>query len=613
MSLSPGKWHELVPTGLEENVRFRLRLLAAAERSEALRDDLLAVCREDIIFWINAFVMTFNPRRKAGDQVKPFVCWDYQKEALLKRPGGLVWCYERDKDCVVEKSRDMGATWLFLLLEDWLSIFHDYGQWLNVSRSEAAVDDASPDSLFWKLRFVHRHLPGWMLGEVKDQSMHLEFRRTRSVIGGEASTGRAGVGGRASGIFVDEFSQIKEAKQVRERTANTSDCRFFNGTHLGVGTEFYNLTQTPEITKVVMHWSRHPEKNRGLYRFDPDRPTVPDILDKSYEFPPGYQFVLDGTPVGGPFPGVRSPWYDTKAKAVGNVRAVAMELDINPQGAASQVFDPLLVRDLRLTTARPPVWVGDAEVADGRVTRMVRRDGGKLNLWCMTGADGRPAGVGRCGAGADVATGRGATPSCLFMVDSKTGETVLEYTDAWIKEAPFGELAVALCRWFGDPLLCWETPGAGLSFGDKVVELGYGHIYYKQDEFNTVKKPSTVPGWNNNPNGLLFLLNDLQAAMKERRLIVRSDLALEETLVYEYDAAGFPTNGKAKRGSGVDPSGAGANHADRVLALALANFMVKKMGQAPPEPEPEPEVPVNSLAWRRRLHEDRWAREEEWA
>ena len=336
--LSTGEWYKKVPIEPVANVQFRIKLLKACAADPVLRAGILEICRNDLIFWIACFAWQFNPKKKGVDAVGPFIPWDFQIEGFLSRPDthgkkGILWAYENDRPMVVEKSRELGASWCFLLFQVWLCLFQKHVQCLNISKSADAVDDKSPDSLFWKIRHIHEHLPDWMKGEIVQEKFYFGYRKTKSHNTGVASTGRAGVGGRASVIFIDEFSQIKEATEVRQRTAGTSDCRFFNGTHLGVGTEFYNLTASPEFPKLVWHWSQHPEKKKGLYHYDQVTNKVA-ALDKTYQYPPDFKFVTDGLPTGGPFPGLRSPWYDWKVIDIGNPRGVAMELDIDPKGAA---------------------------------------------------------------------------------------------------------------------------------------------------------------------------------------------------------------------------------------------------------------------------------------
>ncbi len=592
--------------------------MGVAGRNKRNRKALLEECKRDILFFINSFVWQFNPKKKDDNRVGPFITWDFQERALLDRPEttgrkGILWCYEHDRTAVVEKSREMGASWLFLIFQVWIGLFFQRTQCLNISRNADAVDCASPDSLFWKIRFIHEHLPDWMKGEVVQQSMYIEYKRTRSVNTGEASTGRAGVGGRASVIFIDEFSQIKEDLQIRQRTANTSDCRFFNGTHLGTDTEFYNLTQSPEIVKIVMHWSEHPDKKKGLYRFNTETNQV-EILDQSYRFPEDYKFVRDGTPTGGPFPGLRSPWYDWKCNDIGSSRGVAMELDINPSGSVSQFFDPLVIRDLIGAYAKPPYWEGDLRHDRdlGKPLDLESRENGPLRLWFIPDDKGKPP-PGIYAIGADVASGSGATPSCLSIGNCQTGEKVGEYVNSRIEPNDLAPLLVALAWLFKSPSgegakIAWEIPGPGQALGKRVVDLGYRNIFFREGhELNP--KITTIPGWTSTAQNKRVLLEDYRSALRSRQFLNRSYEALAECLSFRYTSQG--TIEHSMEANVQDPSGARLNHGDRTMADAIQWKLSKAhwVGKARARKE---EVPVLSLLWRRNLAEKKDREATEW-
>jgi hypothetical protein len=616
--ISPGKFHLKVPRDPVKNVKFRLALLRAAEKDVLLQRAIMEGCRRDILFFINAFVIQFNPKKK-GRAVGPFITWECQEGALLDRPDttgkrGILWYYENDKSCVVEKSREMGASWLFLIFELWLCLFHDRVQLLNISRSADAVDCKSPDSLFWKLRFMHEHLPDWMKGKIVEQKMYLEYKRTKSVATGEASTGDAGVGGRASVIFIDEFPKIKEAQEVRQRTANTSDCRFFNGTHLGVDTEFYRLTRSPEIGKIVLHWTQHPEKRKGLYRVGAN--GGPEILDKSYEYPPDYRFVLDGSPTGGPFPGLRSPWYDAKVHDIGSARGAAMELDIDPKGSDSQFFNPIVIRELIDTYCCPPFWEGDLEYDRdlGRPKGLVHRAGGPFKLWMMPDAEGKPP-YGRFAIGADVASGTGATPSCIALGNADTGEKLLEYANPFIEPRDFGVLLVALAWLFRTEegqgaFLGWEIPGPGITTGKTVMELGYRNVLTRGGDFAGYARGDAQPGWANSAKTQRELLEEYRTALRLGEFVNRSESAMDQCRSFRFASTGAVEHAEI---AGVDdPSGARMNHGDQAMADAILNKMLKQLGRSEFVKATE-ETPVGSIQWRRNLREQARKDELAWA
>src|SRR5262249_51188191 len=87
------------------------------------------------------------PRKPAGKRDLPFVTWDYQDEALLTLHANL-----GIKDVGIEKARDMGASWmcLLLLLHAWQ--YQPASSFMIVSRNETFVD-APGDSDCLAFRF----------------------------------------------------------------------------------------------------------------------------------------------------------------------------------------------------------------------------------------------------------------------------------------------------------------------------------------------------------------------------------------------------------------------------------------------------------------------------
>lgn len=507
----------------------------------------------------------------------------------------------------------MGASWLCLLILVWFFLFHSNKKFLVVSRNEEAVDKpGEPDSLFWKIDFVLEFLPDWLKSKkIKRLKRVFENPARRNYTTGQASTGKAGVGGRATGMFVDEVSQIEEAEELINRTDHTTECRIFNGTHLGVGTAFFKLTSGEiPINKVVMHWSEHPDKNRGLYAYDPERPTQPLILDKTYPFPPDYPFVLDGTPSGGPKPGVRSPWYDKKVKGK-DKRAVAMDLDIDPQGSASQFFDPVVIHGLIRSGCRPPFWQGELEYdrESALPKKLVAMRNGLIKLWLHPTPDGGIP-MGRYGAGGDVATGTGATPSTLSVVNGQTGRKVLEYANARIQPQDFAIFCAAILRLFRDDngteaLFAWEQAG-GTIFGPTFITTGYRNYYKKSDPFKDKfarTKIHDTPGWYPNPRAKNLLFSEYRMALSDKKFENPSEGALLQTLDFEYEkGTGNVIHSGEKAAS--DPSGARINHGDIATADALAWMVAKTLGWEGPEEEPPTRILPNSLAGRRRMYED---------
>jgi hypothetical protein len=603
-------WYPKVPKVSRTNCRFRLGVIRAARKDKKLQALLRQACSQDILFYISTFVLQYNPLRK-GIEDGPMIPWAFQERFIYKIPSvpwpgedslfindaGILWCIENDKSLLISKSRDMGISWWCLLVLDWLAMFKRRQQFLCISRDQAAVESKSPDSLFWKLDFLHEHLPKWLCPSIDRTKNFLGYEDTQSTITGAASTGLAGVGGRATAMLIDEFAMIREDSEVRQFTASTTGTRIFNSTHRGLDTEFYKLSQQPETFKHHIHWTLHPDKVAGLYVSG--QPAL--VLDKTYSFPESFRFVMDGAPVGGPRPGVRSPWYDRKCLEIGSDRGVAMDLDMNPSGAVSQFFDSMLVHLLERTYCQPPWWEGelDYDKATGEPKAFVRNSGGRLRLWCNLGIDGRPP-LGKYGAGADLSAGSGASNTCLSIAAAETGDKVLEFVDPKLGPNEAAELFMAICKMFTDEygqgaLLAWEITGPGGYFKKRLVdELKYPYIYCYTHDLNMRPTQTDRPGFHTSVKTKRLLLDEYATALRKREFLNRSKTALEECLSWRYkDNGDVEFGGMASK----DPSGARDNHGDRVIADALCNKMIRIIGtRKPVEEKKGPEI--LSPAWR---------------
>jgi hypothetical protein len=143
----------------------------------------------------------------------PFVTWEGQDTYLAK----LVECVDRQVPLAVPKSRDAGASWGAIYVADWLWRFHQYFHTGLSSRVGDLVDSKSPDSLFWKLRFVQKWLPNVAVAQgvepkTHDTEMHLQNPETNSIVSGHPTTKDIGVAGRC-GLFVfDEYARVPNAR-----------------------------------------------------------------------------------------------------------------------------------------------------------------------------------------------------------------------------------------------------------------------------------------------------------------------------------------------------------------------------------------------------------------
>lgn len=612
--LSPGQYHKFVSRDPKKNVQQRLKLYKALKDNPELQKGIREICKRDILFFVLLFVWQVNPRKK-GHEVGPFVLWDFQDEAILK----ILRHLNRDTDLLIEKSREMGASWLCLIVMVWCCLFHSWKKFLCISHTEQAVDrEGDSDSLFWKINFMHQKMPNFLTRGVQKLKLRFNYPATDSSITGASTSERSGVGGRATGIFLDEFSKQKDDYAILGQTADTG-CRIFNGTHYGTEQAFFELTQRVDLSKLVMHWSQHPDKRRGLYRYNPVTKLV-EQLDPAYRYDPEYRYITDGTPNGGPCPGIRSPWYDAECRRRVNARDIAMHLDIDPQGSVTQVFNPATIRELIFEKCRPPLWEGEL-IYDSRggVGELFRKPGGPIKLWIELNQRWLPE-EAEYGAGVDCALGTGNTPSCLSIISGKTGWKVLEYQNAMINPQDFAVFCVSLCKLFANEagsgaMLAWEKAGPGTLFGRTVKDLGYVsriHMPLAEDKLGRART-ELVMGFNPSSKEKDALIKSYQYALERRFIINFSEHAMLQTLVFRIGPSGnIEHPHETVKFGKQSPDQARINHADMVFADSLAWMMAKPyyMGMAAPKKEEKPVVKPNSMQGRREARRLRELEEE---
>ena len=103
-----------IPKDLTANLEYRRSLLSVAGRSKDAAKDLWIASSRDLLFYVNAFCWTYDPRQKNGSI--PFITYEFQDELMMD----LVDRIENGGDLIISKSRDMGASWCILTVYEWL-------------------------------------------------------------------------------------------------------------------------------------------------------------------------------------------------------------------------------------------------------------------------------------------------------------------------------------------------------------------------------------------------------------------------------------------------------------------------------------------------------------
>lgn len=256
-----------------------------AERLKKLREDpsLLSGVKEFYkdhpAEFVNDWGMTFDPRNpeRGLPATVPFLLFPKQADFLN-------WLRDRwlgREDGLVEKSRDMGLSWLCVAFGAWMFLFHPGTVVGFGSRKEEYVDKlGDPKSLFWKLRQFINLLPIEFRPEGWDEKKHSPHMRVINPENGSAIVGEAGDnigrGNRTSVYFKDESAFYERPETIDAALSQTSNCKIDVSTPNGNGNPFYRKRHGGKIKVFTFHWRDDPRKDQAWY--DKQRETLDPVI-----------------------------------------------------------------------------------------------------------------------------------------------------------------------------------------------------------------------------------------------------------------------------------------------------------------------------------------------
>ena len=593
---TPRIWRDPV-TGLDvpkvphENLQWRARMLRDAEGDEGFQRDLLAACRDSILYWANAFAFTFQLRdfSETGESIQvelvnaPYCTWSIQDRHILEIEKAINIGY----DLLTDKSREMGASWDHILALEHQFLFREDRMFLEVSRTEDYVDGSdNPKSLMWKHRYLRKYYPTWMKPPIQDVIMHMTNLSNGSKIDGESANANAASGDRRTAVLLDEFAKVESGTRIRWATSDVTSCRLVNSTPAGPGTEYSKWKKSGQIKVFVMSWWDHPAKGVGRY-------LVQDPTTKTWK--------------------IRSPYYDKQADRR-SPQEMAQELDRDDIGSGSTFFDSQPIEQHRALFAKPPTFTREFDfirgVAQDAMPGIIARSQlnqirvGKCGPWRFwtPHVSGRLDQTKTYTLGVDISRGQGASNSVVSVLCNETREKVAEYADANTPPYDLARIVAAAAVWVGGarsgghPLVIWEANGPGWDFGRQIVRvMQYPNFYTDKTAGTITEKGRKKYGWHSTREKKEQLMGILRRAYAHGGIINHSAEALDEALTYVY----YTDGGLGPAEFTKESEAARLTHGDRVIADALILLGVEGMPQARAEEASMP--PGRSLGFRRRM------------
>lgn len=259
-----------------QKLRARVQNLQEMHENDFVRAErLLEVYAVDPIRFIEDFC--FIKFTEYDAQPKPFFLFEYQKNIIRK-----IQDFENsneDIDCLIDKPRGMGLTWLLVTYLTWRWLFTPNFSAFILSRTESEVDDgtAMPDaSIFGKIRWQVSMMPDWMKpqgfkakanhGTSTDSKLKLLNPQMRSSIIGSSTNSSAGRSKRFSFIFVDECFYVEKFQEVYRSLTSVARMKVFVSTTVESATaKKFMETAKQAGTYIPLTWRDHPFKDEKWF------------------------------------------------------------------------------------------------------------------------------------------------------------------------------------------------------------------------------------------------------------------------------------------------------------------------------------------------------------
>jgi len=300
----------------------------------------LLLASRDPVFFVNEFCWTYDPR-----EANPFLPFDLypDQEGVLRFLADLV---NRGVDGVLEKSRDMGATWLTAAVAVWLWLFRPGAAVGFGSRKLELVDKiGDPKAIFDKIRTIIRNLPPWLMQakcpgfdpKVHDNHCKIINPNSKATITGEGGD-EIGRGGRTLIYFVDEAAFLARPHLVDQALTANSFCKIYLSTPHGGNNPFAVKRLSGKYPVFTLHWKSDPRKTHwaivpieweGTIDSDGDLELGEYVhsygLSNPPEAPDGYKIIY--------------PWYEGLVLREDPI-TVAQEYDIDYAASLEGVIIP---------------------------------------------------------------------------------------------------------------------------------------------------------------------------------------------------------------------------------------------------------------------------------
>jgi hypothetical protein len=600
-----------VPLTHSANLNYRKLILRRCEVDPRFRAKIFDECSNDLIFWIStfAYALKFFEIDEKGEsstttsKMRAFLPWPAQILLLRKIESAI----KNGDSFLLEKSREVGASWMYLLVFTHFLIFKKGIQISLLSRVEDDCDsllgdvkaypriiNSDPATLLGKIDYVLHMCPAWMLPRLSRKRLHVINNDGGGRIDAAASGSYSLSSQRRDAIFYDEAAKNENFQSIWEQTTDVALCRLPCSTPIGRGNYFGKLRFSAQIAVETFGWWHSPEKAFDL---------------ESIESNTGIWKLT-------------SSWYRLQC-VKRSPNDISTNLDIDYLASGSPFFENHILERHKKEACRDPIWCGSIEfragVPDSEVRSIVlRRDlsqivvtpnpKGPWKLWTIPAVENPRAKAGEYSKmfglletifGIDTSQGMGASNSVISVLNKRLRHKIGEYAHSRKAPYQFARDIVAAALWFGSgamrPLLVPEVNGiAGFDLMRQLTIYGYPEIYRSKTVGLVTNKDTKSLGFSSSRPKKQLLLGNLRTEYARGKYVNPSEMAIIEAGDYITTEAGAIEPATLSE----ENENVKAAHGDRVIADALSLWPGSEHLSSDPRPmEVNPMEHLDDAPW----------------
>lgn len=317
--------------------------------------------------FINVFLCIQEPR-ETDDlwSVLPYLLRDFQETTvdyivahILGLPDPDETTCEGPSDLLIDKTREMGVTWLFCAVFLWFWLFRPGSVLTASSMTEEKIDSqGDPSCIMYKFDFLYNSLKvtaPYLWSQSYDRKEFNQHRKRinpdgkGSILRGEVMGPNLGRSGRGLAILLDEFAEASHPAEAWAAAAFAAPCRFPVFTPRGLN--FAGRLAVPPkgqprtIKRLTLHWMNDYTKNRWVF-------TAPNgsVLEEGHgECPKHIRAKYNAEPF--------YPWYFQACRRVNfDPVRIAQEINVDYSLSGSGYMYPQVYQARRIPLKYNPSW-----------------------------------------------------------------------------------------------------------------------------------------------------------------------------------------------------------------------------------------------------------------